>query len=98
MALGETVIHTSPSHHYVRLRSLLPTRLSSFPTVSSLPFRVSCVSLYSFAIIISVGAGPIAGNIYCSDLFFVAHLFMLWFHFVSCVIPSVFYLEDILFV
>ena len=36
MALGETAIHTSPSHHYVRLQSLLPTRLSSFPTVSSL--------------------------------------------------------------
>ena len=38
MALGETVFHTSPSHHYVRLRSLLPTRLSSFPIVSSLLF------------------------------------------------------------
>ena len=36
MALGETAIHTSPSHHYVRHRSLFPTRLSSFPFVSSL--------------------------------------------------------------
>ena len=36
MALGETATHTSPSHHYVRLRSLLHTRLSSFPIVSSL--------------------------------------------------------------
>ena len=36
MALRETATHTSPSHHYVRLRSLLPTRLSSFPVVSSL--------------------------------------------------------------
>ena len=36
MALGETAINTSPSLSYVRLRSLLPTRLSSFLVDSSL--------------------------------------------------------------
>ena len=36
MALEETTFHTSPSHHYVRLRFFFSTRLSSFPFVSSL--------------------------------------------------------------
>ena len=35
MALGESAIRTSPSLSYVHLRSLLPTRLSSLPVVSS---------------------------------------------------------------
>ena len=38
MALGEIAIHTSPPRPYVRLRSLLPTRFSSFPFVSPLLF------------------------------------------------------------
>ena len=38
MALEETTFHTSPPHHYERIRSLLPTRLSSFPVVLSLPY------------------------------------------------------------
>ena len=38
MALRETAIHTSPSHHYVCPRSLLPSRLSSFPVDLSLPY------------------------------------------------------------
>ena len=70
--------------------------LFSVRLVSSL--RVSCVSLYFDAILIVVGAGPIAGIIYCSVCLLSAHLFMLWFHFESSAIPSVFYLEDILFV
>ena len=52
MALGETAIHTSLQYHVVSLRSLLPSRLSSFSVdfVSSL--RISCLSLYLFAIVI----------------------------------------------
>ena len=49
MALGETATHTSPSHHYVRLRSLLPSRLS-FRLVT--PLRFFCVSLCSLAFVI----------------------------------------------
>ena len=41
MALGETAIHTSPSHHYICLRSLLPSRLSSSHFVWSVPYATS---------------------------------------------------------
>ena len=46
MALGETAIHTSPPHHYERLWSLLPSRLSAFPVNLSL--------LYAFPVTPSI--------------------------------------------
>ena len=59
MALGESAVHTSPSHHYAHLRSLHPTRLSSSPVVSSLlyafpmfPSFLLPLSLY----VINIGA------------------------------------------
>ena len=92
MALGETAIHTSPPYHYERIRSLLHTLLSSFPVVLSLPYAFPVfpfICYYSHCF----GSGSIAGHYLLFDYFILAH-----FHFVSCVIPSVFYLEDILFV
>ena len=66
MALGETAIHTSPPHHCERLRSLLHTRPSSFPFVSSLLTRFLCFPFIFVTILIVVGAGSIAGTFYCS--------------------------------
>ena len=101
MALGETAIHISPSLSYVRLQSLFPPRLSSFLVISS-PSIFFCFtrffSLYLFAILMFVGYGSIAGIISCSDYLLLALLFVFWFLFAGCGFPSVFYLEDILFV
>ena len=64
MAMGETAIHTSPSHHYVCLRSLLPSRLSSSHFVWSVPYATSVFpssrSLLLFCCVVFI-----AGIIYC---------------------------------
>ena len=97
MALGETVINTSPSHHYVRLQSLLPSRLSSFPFVCSLLYASPVFPFCSLAIVIFIGVGLIAGAIYCSRCFLLTRLFCASFCFLSCVVLTLFYLEFILF-
>ena len=69
MALGETAIHTSPPHHYERIWSLHPTRLSSFPVALSLPYTFPVspfICYYSYCF----GSGSIAGSIYCSVYWF----------------------------
>ena len=96
MALGETVINTSLSHHYVRLRSLLPPRLSSFPFVCFLLYASPVFPFYSLAIVIFVGVGPIAGAIHCSGCLLLTRLFVLHFCYSCCVILTLFYLEFIL--
>ena len=64
MALGETAIHTSPSHHYVRLRSFLPIRLSTFHFAWSLLYASSLFpSAHSLSLFCWVSL--IAGIIYC---------------------------------
>ena len=96
MALGETVIDSSPSHHYVRLRSLLPFRLSSFPFVWSLLYASPVFPFYSLATVIFVGDGPIAGAIYSSGCLLLTPLFVLHFCYSCCVFLTLFYLEFIL--
>ena len=64
MAVGETAIHSSPSHHYVCLRSLLPSRLSSSRFVWSVPYATSvfpsACTLLLFCCVVFI-----AGIIYC---------------------------------
>ena len=63
MALGETAIHTSPSHHYVRLRSLLPSRFSSSHFVWPLLYA-SSVFPSAHSLLLFCRVGFIAGIIY----------------------------------
>ena len=79
MALRETVIESSPSDHYVRLRSLLPSRFSSFPFVWSLLYASPVFPVYSVATVTFVGVGPIAGAIYSSGSLLLTRLFVLHF-------------------
>ena len=64
MALEETANHTSPSHHYVRLRSSLPSRLSSSHFVWSLLYA-SFVFPLAHSFWYFVGVGLITGVTYC---------------------------------
>ena len=96
MALGETVIDSSSSHHYVRLRSLLPSRLSSFPFVWSLLYASPVFRFIHLPLLLVVGVGPIAGAIYYSGCLLLTLLFVLHFCYSCCVILTLFYLEFIL--
>ena len=96
VALGETAIHTSPSHHYVYLRSLLPSRLSSFPFVWSLLYASPVFHFIHLPLLFFVGVGPIAGAIYYPGCLLLMHLFVLRFRSSSCVFFTLFYLVFIL--
>ena len=86
MALGETAIHTSPSHHCVCLRSLLPTRLSSFPFVWSLLYVSPVFRFFHLSLLfcrdwsywwryLLLGLLPIDASILIHFVFRVASLF-----------------------
>ena len=75
-----------------------PFSASSFHFVSSLLFAFPVFPfihlLLSFPLVLDLFRALSIVRI----ISYLAHLFVLWLPFVSCVIPSVFYLEDILFV
>ena len=83
MALGETAIHTSPPHHYERIRSLLHTRLSSFPVVLSLPYAFPVSPFYSCYYSHFFGVWIYCGRYLLFGLF-VLDCFVILTGFISC--------------